>query len=434
MSYKYPYKGIRVLDVSQGFAGPYVGGMLSLYGASVIKVEPPEGDWVRIIGKAFGGNTPLGVVANRGKRSIAINLKTDAGRALVHQMAETADVFLESFRPGVAARLGIGYPDIKKINPRVIYLSVSGFGQDGPDSGRPATDTVIQANSGFMSANEGMDGIPHKASVLIADTSTGIYGFQAVAAALFARQHESEGLHLDVSLMQSTAAFVAPKVVEYHVEDGAPRLLNAPAGSYQTQDGWLAVTLVKEHHFEKLCQAIDQPALVDDPRFANFDTRAEHIESLKQIIGEALLTKTTDEWVDTLTEHEVLCSPIADFGDWLADPQAVATHAAPDRRSTRHGADPHSGDPGYRSGPRRRRTARRPVDRRTWPRYPVRIRVRRRSDRRPGSGRRRHAADLTRKPRQCPNRRHIRPTAAKKTAISSKTCAWGSNSRSRHGR
>lgn len=329
MSYKYPYKGIRVLDVSQGFAGPYVGGMLSLYGASVIKVEPPEGDWIRIIGKAFGGNTPLGVVANRGKRSIAINLKTDAGLALVHQMAETADVFLESFRPGVAARLSIAYPDIKKINPRIIYLSVSGFGQDGPESGRPATDTVIQANSGFMSVNEGMDGVPHKAGVLIADTSTGIYGFQAVAAALFARQHESEGLHLDVSLMQSTAAFVAPKVVEYHLEDGAPRLLNAPAGSYRTKDGWLAVTLVKEHHFEKLCQAIGQDTLIDDPRFANFDTRAEHIDVLKALIGEVLLSKTTDEWVETLTKHEVLCSPIGDFGDWLADPQAVATHAAP---------------------------------------------------------------------------------------------------------
>lgn len=329
MSYKYPYKGIRVLDVSQGFAGPYVGGMLSLYGASVIKVEPPEGDWIRIIGKAFGGNTPLGVVANRGKRSIAINLKTESGRAVVHRIAETADVFLESFRPGVAARLGIGYPEIKKINPKIIYLSVSGFGQDGPDSGRPATDTVIQANSGFMSVNEGMDGVPHKAGVLIADTSTGIYGFQAVAAALFARQHESEGLHLDVSLMQSTAAFVAPKVVEYHVEDGAPRLLNAPAGSYRTKDGWLAVTLVKEHHFEKLCQAIGQESLTGDPRFANFDTRAEHIDVLKAIIAEALLGRTTAEWVETLTEYEVLCSPIADFGDWLADPQAVATHAAP---------------------------------------------------------------------------------------------------------
>lgn len=329
MSYKYPYKGIRVLDVSQGFAGPYVGGMLSLYGASVIKVEPPEGDWIRSIGRSFGGNTPLGVVANRGKRSIAINLKTESGRALVHQMAETADVFLESFRPGVAARLGIAYPEIKKINPRIIYLSVSGFGQDGPESGRPATDTVIQANSGFMSVNEGMDGVPHRAGVLIADTSTGIYGFQAVAAALFARQHESEGLHLDVSLMQSTAAFVAPKVVEYHAEDGAPRLLNAPAGSYRTKDGWLAVTLVKEHHFEKLCHAIGQADLTDDPRFANFDTRAEHIDLLKGIIGEALLGKTTDEWVARLTEHEVLCSPIADFGDWLADPQAVATHAAP---------------------------------------------------------------------------------------------------------
>ena len=129
--------------------------------------------------------------------------------------------------------------------------------------------------------------------------------------------------------MQSTAAFVAPKVVEYQLEDGAPRLLNAPAGSYRTKDGWLAVTLVKEHHFEKLCQAIGQEALIDDSRFTNFDTRAEHVDVLKEIIGEVLLGKTTEEWVATLTEHEVLCSPIANFGDWLADPQVIGTHAAP---------------------------------------------------------------------------------------------------------
>jgi len=329
MSYEAPYAGLRVLDVSQGFAGPYVGGMLSLYGASVTKVEPPEGDWIRGIGTAFGDQTALGVVANRGKRSIAINLKSDAGRDLVHRMAADADVFIESFRPGVAKRLGIGYPAVQAINRRILYLSVSGFGQQGPGAGRPATDMVIQANSGFMSVNKGMDGVPHKAGVLIADTATGVYAFQAVAAALFAREKENEGRHLDISLMQGTAAFLAPKIVEYHAEGGTPRLLNAPAGSYRTLDGWVAVTLVKEHHFERLCRAMEREDLPGDPRFQSFATRSDNSDAIRDIVAEALGKRTTAEWIRRFEDCEVLASPISDFGDWLGDPHIVETTAAP---------------------------------------------------------------------------------------------------------
>ena len=329
MSYRAPYAGLRVLDVSQGFAGPYVGGLLSLYGASVVKVEPPEGDWIRGIGTSFGGNTALGVVANRGKRSIAINLKAEAGRALAHRLARDADVFIESFRPGVAKRLGIAYPDIRALNPRILYLSISGYGQTGPGAARPAVDTVIQANSGYMSVNRGMDGVPHRTGVLIADTSTGLYAFQAVAAALFAREREAEGRYLDISLMQGTAAFLAPKIVEFHAEAGNPRVLNAPAGSYRTADGWIAVTLVKEHHFEKLCRAIGREDLAGDPRFRSFETRGAHGDAIRDIVAAALAARTTADWVRRFSEHEVLASPIADFGDWLADPQVAETRAAP---------------------------------------------------------------------------------------------------------
>jgi crotonobetainyl-CoA:carnitine CoA-transferase CaiB-like acyl-CoA transferase len=329
MSYRLPYQGLRVLDVSQGFAGPYVGGLLSLYGASVIKVEPPEGDWIRGIGQAHGGNTALGVVANRGKRSIAINLKAEAGRDLVHRLARDADVFIESFRPGVAARLGIAYPDIRALNPRVLYLSISGYGQQGPGAGRSAVDTVIQANSGFMSLNRGMDGVPHRANVLIADTSTGVYAFQAVAAALFARERETEGRYLDISLMQGTAAFMAPKIVEYHAEKGNPRVLNAPAGSYRTKDGWIAITLVKEHHFERLCRAMERDDILADPRFKTFETRGRHSEALRALVAEIMPRRTTADWLGRCAEFEVLASAIADFGDWLADPQVAETHAAP---------------------------------------------------------------------------------------------------------
>ena len=329
MSYRFPYEGLRVLDVSQGYAGPYVGGLLALYGASVVKVEPPEGDWIRSIGQSHGGNTPLGVVANRGKRSIAINLKTPGGRDIVHRLAEKADVFIESFRPGVAARLGISYPEVRARNTRILYVSVSGFGQSGPGAQRPAVDALIQANSGFMSVNKGMDGAPHRANVLIADTATGIYAFQALAAALFARQHEPEGRHLDISLMQGTAAFLAPKIVEFHLADGPPRPLNAPAGSYRTKDSWLAITLVKEHHFERLCQAIGQPELARDPRFDCFEARADNRDAITAIVADALTTRTTAEWVERFDAAEALCSAVADFGDWLGDAHVRSVGAAP---------------------------------------------------------------------------------------------------------
>lgn len=346
MSYRFPYEGLRVLDVSQGFAGPYAGGLLSLYGASVVKVEPPEGDWIRSIGQAYGGNTPLGVVANRGKRSIAIDMKTEGGRDVVHRLAERADVFIESFRPGVAARLGISYAEIRARNPRVLYLSISGFGQNGPGAQRPAVDTVIQANSGFMSVNRGMDGVPHRAGVLIADTSTGVYAFQALAAALFAREREAEGRHIDISLMQGTAAFLAPKIIEFHAADGSPRPLNAPAGSYRTKDGWLAITLVKERHFERLCRAIGQPTLACDPRFETFESRARHLDAITEIVAQALTERTTADWVERFEAAEALCSPIADFGDWLGDPHVQSTTAAPVVKQPGMGAIPIPHIPG----------------------------------------------------------------------------------------
>lgn len=346
MSYRFPYEGLRVLDVSQGFAGPYVGGLLSLYGASVIKVEPPEGDWIRGIGQKHGDNTALGVVANRGKRSIAINLKTEGGRALIHRMAGDADVFIESFRPGVAARLGIAYPDIRVLNPRIIYLSISGYGQHGPGAGRSAVDTVIQANSGFMSLNRGMDGIPHRANVLIADTSTGVFAFQAVAAALFAREREAEGRYLDISLMQSTAAFMAPKIVEYQAERGVPRVLNAPAGSYRTRDGWIALTMVKEHHFERLCRALEREDILADPRFQTFETRGRHADEIRDIVAGIMPNRTTADWLARFAVFDVLGSAIADFGDWLADPQVTETHVAPPADQPGMGAVRIPGIPG----------------------------------------------------------------------------------------
>jgi crotonobetainyl-CoA:carnitine CoA-transferase CaiB-like acyl-CoA transferase len=293
MSYDRPYDGLKVLDLSQGVAGPYCGTLMALYGADVIKVEPPGGDWARKLGTDYSGHSVLDICANRGKRSICLDLKHAEGRAVAQALAAETDVLIEGFRPGVADRLGIGYAEIKARNPRVLYLSVSGYGQQGPYREEPCTDTVMQAFSGLMSVNPGNDGAPHRVGFLIVDMVTGLYAYQALATALHGRPAEAEGRHIDVSLMQSAAAIQAAKILEYALAGGEPRVLNAPAGTYRTSDGWIAITLVTEAHWVAICNGLELPDLVDDVRFGDFEKRAEHLPALVEILNDRLKTKAT---------------------------------------------------------------------------------------------------------------------------------------------
>jgi crotonobetainyl-CoA:carnitine CoA-transferase CaiB-like acyl-CoA transferase len=329
MSYRAPYKGIKVLDISQGFAGPYCAGLFAMYGAYVTKVEPPEGDWIRHIGTTYGNHTALSIVANRAKHSICLNLKKDLSRELVLEMAREADLMVESFRPGVAKRLGVGYEAVKAVNPKIIYVAVSGFGQNGPYADRPGSDTVIQSFSGLCSVNRGSDGAPHRVGTLIPDTTTGVYAFQAACAALAGRHDEDEGLLIDANLSQTLGAFMAPKIIEYHLEGGAPRILNAPAGSYETADGYVGLALVKELQFKSICECLGVPELVDDPRYANFETRAQHMDTLGPIIAERFKQQPSAHWVKMFREHDILADKIYDFGDWLADEHVIETNMAP---------------------------------------------------------------------------------------------------------
>lgn len=329
MSYERPYDGLKVLDLSQGVAGPYCGSLLALYGADVIKVEPREGDWARRLGTDYAGHSVLDICGNRGKRSICLDLKHSDGRAVARKLASDTDVLIEGFRPGVAERLGIGYAEVKKSNPRVLYLSVSGYGQQGPFREEPCTDTVMQAFSGLMSVNPGNDGAPHRVGFLVIDMVTGLYAYQALATALNARPGAEEGRHIDVSLMQSAAAIQAAKISEYALADGAPRVLNAPAGTYRTSDGWIAITLVSHAHWVAICTGLELPGLLDDPRFADFETRAEHLPSLLEILNERLQQRSTSEWYTRLCGAGVLCNAIHDFGDWLNHAHVQAVGAAP---------------------------------------------------------------------------------------------------------
>ena len=323
-----PLEGKLVLDLSQGIAAPYCGRLLAEHGARGIKVEPPGGDWVRNIGGGPGDVSVNFLYYNFGKESIELDLKSPEGVAAAKRIAAKADVMLESARPGATERLGLGFEAIKAINPGIVYLSVSGFGQQGPRGHEPMTDTVAQAYTGMMSVNHGMDGIPHKIHTTIVDAITGLYAYQQVAMALMAG---GEARHLDISLMQSAAAVMAPKVMEFAHFGHTPASPNAPAGSYQTSDGWIAITLVRESHFAAIAKAVGQPELAEDPRFDSFAKRLENLDQIKGILNDLTRTKTTAEWAGIFAEHGVLASPIFDYGDWLADAQVVATQGAPEQ-------------------------------------------------------------------------------------------------------
>jgi crotonobetainyl-CoA:carnitine CoA-transferase CaiB-like acyl-CoA transferase len=323
-----PYRGLRVLDFGQGVASPYCAMLLGAYGADVIKVEPPEGDWSRRLGTTYGKHSTLSAVYNRGKRSVCLDLKNEKGIEIARHLAAGSDVFIEGFRPGVAARLGLGYELLSKKNPGLIYLSVSGFGQSGPYAARPCTDSVAQAFSGLVSVNLGNDKVPHRVGTTISDIGTGVYGFQAIATALFARATVGTGRWIDVSLAQSTAALLGHKLAEYMLEGGSPRALNVPAGSYQALDGWLMVTLVTEPQYQRLCSVIGRDDLAADPRFANFAKRSDFADELISQMRDAFLTQTTENWLARLKTADIISERILSPADWLHDEHVEATKAS----------------------------------------------------------------------------------------------------------
>ena len=322
-----PYRGLRVLDLGQGVASPYCAMLMALNGADVVKVEPPTGDWARRLGTAYGEHSALSAVYNRGKRGVCLDIKHQQGRRVARELALRADVLIEGFRPGVAASLGLGYDDLKQDNSGLLYVSISGFGQVGPYAERACTDSVAQAYSGIVSLNRGADGVPNRVGALISDVSTGLYAYQALATALYARSATGLGRLIDVSLTQSTAALLGHKLAEHVLEGGQPRALNAPAGSYQTSDGWLVLTLVTEQQYQQVCTTLGCTELIDDPRFNSFPRRADNSVELIKRLQQIFSTADTAWWLERLKADGVLVERVLEPRDWLNDPHVIATRS-----------------------------------------------------------------------------------------------------------
>ncbi|TDG33839.1 CoA transferase [Paracraurococcus ruber] len=328
-----PYRGLFVLDASQGIAGPYCASLLAACGATVVKVEPPAGDWSRGLSTREGTQSVMHVAFNRGKRSVVLDLQTEAGRAAMARLAARADVMLEAFRPGVAKRLGL-VPEAGKDD--VVFLSISGFGQQGPNAERPATDGVVQAYSGLVSLNLGMDGIPHRTGqVMVVDMTTGLSAMIAVQAALAEQARDRAAgaaprrRVLDVSLMQSAAALMAFNVAEAGLLGRVPPLSNVPAGTYQGSDGrWFMVAFLREAEWVQFCGVAGRPDLAADPRFDSFPKRAEHREALLPVLRETFAREPATAWTERFKAARMLCDMVNSPLDWLADPHAEAVEAA----------------------------------------------------------------------------------------------------------
>jgi crotonobetainyl-CoA:carnitine CoA-transferase CaiB-like acyl-CoA transferase len=321
------FDGVTVLDFTQGVAGPHASMLLALHGADVIKIEPPEGDWGRALGELKGDHCAHSVAFNRGKRSIALDLKSADGLAVVKKIAARADVVMESFRPGVIGRLGFGYEDMKKLNPKVVYCSVSGFGQTGPYSRRPTVDGLIQAFSGMMVMNKLPDGTPWRQGMIAVDVTTGLYTFQALATAIVRQFRFGEGSYIDSSLMKAAGAYQGAKLMEWVFSNGAPPPLYMPAGSYKTSNGYIMLSAMRPHHFKALFDLIGRSDIADDPQLQGHEARIRNAPRIVKALQEEMPKKTTEEWVALLQPKEVFCERVNNYSDYLEHPHVKESGA-----------------------------------------------------------------------------------------------------------
>jgi len=338
-----PLSHIRVLDLSRVLAGPWAGQNMADLGAEVIKVERPGvGDDSRAFGPPWvkdrdGRDTKDSAYftsANRGKKSITLNIAVAEGQAIVRELAGKSDVLIENYKFGDLARYGLGYEDLKKINPRLIYCSVTGFGQTGPYRERPGYDFMIQGMGGMMSVTGEPDdapgGGPQRAGVPIADIITGMYASIAICAALAHRAATGVGQHLDLALLDSQIALLAYQNTNYFSTGKPPKRIGnlhpniVPYQPFRTRDGAVILACGNDNLFRKFCDAAGQSALAGDPRFASNGKRVENRAEMTRLLGQLFKQRTTAEWVDLLEKAGVPNGPINDIAQVYEEPQVKA--------------------------------------------------------------------------------------------------------------
>jgi crotonobetainyl-CoA:carnitine CoA-transferase CaiB-like acyl-CoA transferase len=326
-----PLGHIRVLDVSAVMAGPFCGMLLGDMGADVIKVEPPgSGDLTRrSMGFKLKGSDSLGFInMNRNKRSIVLNLKTEAGRGVFYQLVRTADVLIENYRPGAAARLGIDYATLRAINPRIIYASISGFGQTGPWSQRPGFDLIAQAMGGIMSITGNPDGPPAKSGVPVADIGCALFAIYAILSAYISRLETGEGQYIDASLFEAAIAFAVWDISEFWGTGKVPQKLgtanrmSAPYQAVRASDGYFVMGANSDKLWRSLCELIQRPDLLKDPRFASIADRLANRLTLIEELEKTFVTQPAQNWVEQMLAAGIPAGPIYNYAEALENEHA----------------------------------------------------------------------------------------------------------------
>mgnify|MGYP001247606212 FL=1 len=323
-----PFKGVKVLDLSQGVAGPYCGMHFARNGADVIKLEPPgTGCWSRQLGKAIGDQTAHSVVVNRGKRSLAVDLKAPDGLEIAKKLATECNVMIQNYRVGKLAKLNLDYDSVVKLNPKVIYVAITGFGQKGPRCDQPATDSVMQAYTGMMSINRDINGLPQRINMLAIDFSTGLYAFQAAAAALYGQAMRGKGKLIETSLLESAMVFQEAAIIESYLQGGDVEPIGMPVGSFKTKDGFMSINARRDSQFKSFCTVIGRKKWIEDPRFAGPRQRVVNRDYLMSQIRPIIETKTSDEWNKLISEADILNAKVQSHIDLFEDTQVQAVNA-----------------------------------------------------------------------------------------------------------
>ena len=324
-------EGVRVIDLSAYLSGPYCSMILADHGADVIKIERPgDGDEARRMPPFIKGESAPFMLWNRNKRSVALDLKAPRDHALCLELVREADVFIENFKPGVAERLGLGYDALATLNPRLVYCSISGFGQTGPYRARGGFDLMVQAMSGIMSVNGPEDGPPHRVPMAIADIGAGMFAAIGILAALQARTRTGRGQQVDTALYDAALSFGLYEAAHFFATgENPPRLgqahrASAPYQAFRTSDGWITIGANTQALWTKLCEVIGGTELVQDPRFRDNAARVANRPALAALVQQALAVGTTRAWMERFESAGIPAGPVQSYDDVFADPQVIA--------------------------------------------------------------------------------------------------------------
>jgi crotonobetainyl-CoA:carnitine CoA-transferase CaiB-like acyl-CoA transferase len=327
-----PLAGITVVDLTRVLAGPYCTMLLGDMGAEIIKVERPDGgDDTRGFGPPYlNGESAVFLSINRNKKSITLNLKHADGKRILTQLIERADVLVENFRPGTMAQFGFDYASASRLNPRLIYCSLSGFGHTGPYAERGGYDTIAQAMSGMMSATGHPDMPPAKAGVPVADIGTGMFGAFGILCAYIARQRTGAGQHIDTSLFDTSIALSLMEAATFLAGGELPSPLgsthrrNAPHGAFRVKDGYIAIAADSAHFWKHFCQILGLESLLDDPRFKTNAERVANKHLLQEIVEGVTTTQAGHYWLEQLEAAEIPCGPVNTYAEVFTDPHVLA--------------------------------------------------------------------------------------------------------------